>query len=335
MKLSVVTVCYNAGAFVEGCLRSVATQTHHDIEHIIIDGQSTDGTLRTIQRYPHVACLVSEPDRGIYDAMNKGLSHVTGDYVIFLNADDRFVSEKAVALTVAAIERDSGADVYYGSLEVRSADQPPHIFHPPPPSEAPRFMICGCLPHQSTLARPDVFAKTGRFDLRYRYHADYDWFLKILADPTIDVRRLPETIGSFLLGGASSQLANGQPEVYAIQNNSPLYATPKWDRERICALQEAFLQERLEAARLRAMLRDAHEELRRLRIADKGEAAIALPASENRSVPSQERSTNGAGGRAFRLRLALRAMLLRWLPQPIIKLIRQVKADRRAKMFKP
>jgi Glycosyl transferase family 2 len=263
MKISIITVCYNASAVIEGCLQSVAEQTYRDIEHIIIDGLSTDSTVSVVRRYPHIATLLSAPDRGIYDAMNKGLERVTGDYVLFLNADDKLESATTVENVVTAIERYPGADVYYGWLEVRPLDGPPHVFRPPPPAEAPALMICGCLPHQSTLARPSVFAKTGHFDLQYRYHADYDWFLKILADPTIDVRSVDQVIGSFRLGGASSQLAEGQPEVYKIQNQSPLYATPEWDKKRIAALQEAFLQERLSAAWLRGELQAAAERERR------------------------------------------------------------------------
>ena len=90
MKLSVITVCYNAAAFIDDCLRSVAEQTWPNIEHIIVDGLSSDATLEIVRRYPHVTRLVSERDKGIYDAMNKGLDLVTGDYVLFLNADDRF-----------------------------------------------------------------------------------------------------------------------------------------------------------------------------------------------------------------------------------------------------
>jgi glycosyltransferase involved in cell wall biosynthesis len=251
MKISVITVCYNAAPVIEGCLRSVAEQTHSDIEHIVIDGRSMDRTVDIVGRFPHVAALVSEPDRGIYDAMNKGLDRVTGDYVLFLNADDRFASRTALAGAVAAIERDPGGDVYYGWLEVRPEGGVPQVFRPPKPAGAATLMICGCLPHQSTLARSAVFARTGRFDLRYRYHADYDWFLKVLADPMIELRSIDEVIGSFQLGGASSRLADGQPEVHVIQDQSALYASPEWDRRRIKALQEALLQERIETARLR------------------------------------------------------------------------------------
>jgi hypothetical protein len=256
MKISIVTVCYNANEVIEDCLQSVAAQTCADCEHIVVDGLSSDGTVDTVRRYPHVAVVISERDDGIYDAMNKGLLRVTGDYVLFLNADDKLPTATTLVDVADAIRQNPGADVYYGWLEVRPLDGPAVVFRPPPPVDVPEFMIAGCLPHQSTLARPSVFSKTGPFDLRYRFHAEYDWFLKIIHDPAIDVRALNLVIGSFQEGGASSQLAKGQPEAYAIQNQSPLYATPEWDKRRITALQDAWLRDRIEAARLKDVIRN-------------------------------------------------------------------------------
>ncbi len=256
MRISVITVCFNAASVIEGCLASVAEQTFADVEHIVIDGGSSDETVATVKRYPHVAVLVSEPDQGIYDAMNKGLRHVTGNYVLFLNADDHFASATALADAVRAIGRDPGADVYYGSLEIRNTHGEVSVFQPPLPDDAAEFMVCGCLPHQSTLAAPTAFAKTGPFDLRYKRHADYDWFLKVLADPAIAVRRIDTLLGSFLHGGASSQLALGQPEVHAIQDSATLYASPAWDRRRIAILQDALLSARIDTERLSANLRE-------------------------------------------------------------------------------
>ena len=232
MKISVITVSLNAADVIQRCLDSVAEQSYADIEHIIVDGASTDGTLARVEAMPHITEIVSEPDRGLYDAMNKGIALASGDYLIFMNADDRLASPDALADAAAAMTRDPGADVYYGRLEVRPLRGEAVVFEPPPPEEAATFLITGCLPHQSTLASPAAFAKTGPFDLRYRYHADYDWFVKVIGDPAIDVRFISCTIGSFQEGGASSDLAKGQPEVFAIQNSAPLYASPDWDRKR-------------------------------------------------------------------------------------------------------
>jgi glycosyltransferase involved in cell wall biosynthesis len=256
MKITIVTVCFNAEAHIKECLESVAGQMYPEVEHILVDGGSRDRTVDILRGYRHISQLVSEPDDGIYDAMNKGLMLATGDYVLFLNADDTLPTSETIASSVSEIQANPGGDVYYGWLEVRKLDGEKVVFRPPAPAEAPVFMVCGCLPHQATLAKPSVFHKTGTFDLRYRYHADYDWFLKILADPTIDVRAINCVIGSFREGGASSQLAKGQPEVYAIQNASPLYASGAWDKRRITEYQNALLNERIENARLRSKLHE-------------------------------------------------------------------------------
>lgn len=246
--VSVITVCRNAAATLEACLDSVAAQSWPRIEHIIIDGASTDGTAAILERHRgHLAQVVSEPDRGLYDAMNKGIARATGDFVFFLNADDTFASPDALRDALAEIARQPDADVYYGSLEIRSGTG--RMVHAPPPAEqAAEEMVLGCLPHQATLARRAVFERTGPFDLRWRRHADYDWWLKVMADPALRLRRIDTVIGSFAMGGASSDLAKGQPEVFAIQNASPVYRSEEWDRRRIVLFQKAWLEARIALA---------------------------------------------------------------------------------------
>lgn len=255
MKFTIITVCYNAEAHIEECLRDVAAQTHSNIEHIVVDGASKDRTVEIVRRFPHVAQLVCEPDRGIYDAMNKGIARASGDYILFLNADDGLPLPTSLADAAREIEQNPGGDVYYGSLDVRPLGREPVIYRPPPPEEAPMLMVCGCLPHQATFARPSVFEKTGPFDRQYAYHADYDWFLKILAEPEIDIRAIPTIVAVFREGGASSDLAKGQPEVYSIQNASPLYASEDWDKRRISEFQKKYLKERIKNERLRGAIR--------------------------------------------------------------------------------
>jgi glycosyltransferase involved in cell wall biosynthesis len=250
--VSVITVCFNAAATLEDCLGSVAAQTWPAIEHIVIDGASTDGTAAILERHrARLARLVSEPDGGIYDAMNKGLALAQGAFVVFLNADDLFVGPQAVAEAMAAIARQPQGDVYYGSLVVQ-VGAAVHRYDPPPPEQAAEEMVLGCLPHQATFARRSVFARTGPFDLRWRRHADYDWWIRVISDPAIRLRRIDCAVARFALGGASSDLAKGQPEVFAIQNAAALYRTPEWDRRRIELFQQAWLAARIEAAALRA-----------------------------------------------------------------------------------
>ena len=262
-KLSVITVCRNAAKSIEKCVRSVIEQSYRPIEYILIDGASTDQTPAIIQKYyDHIAVLVSEPDDGIYSAMNKGLLHATGDLVYFINADDYLVDKHVLADVAGFIETHPDADVYYGSIEIRDEDGAKLVVVPDSPDKASEFLVCGCLPHQATFARRPVFERTGLFDERYRRHADYDWFLKVVADPEMRLVRFNRTVAFFNLDGASSQLALGQPEVYRIQNSSPLYQSDGWSRRRIEILQSALLASRIENAELKRQLRGAIRESR-------------------------------------------------------------------------
>jgi glycosyltransferase involved in cell wall biosynthesis len=228
----------------------VAAQTWPAIDYVVMDGASTDATPEILARHRRaIATLVSEPDHGIYDAMNKGLAHARGEFVLFLNADDRFPAPGCIADAMAEIARAPGYDIYYGALEIRHGEHSlRHV--PPPPDRAAEEMVLGCLPHQATLARRAVFDRTGPFDLRWPRHADYDWWMRVLADPSIRLRRINTTVASYALGGASSELAKGQPEVFAIQNEAALYRTAEWDRRRIEMYQRALLDARVELARV-------------------------------------------------------------------------------------
>lgn len=249
--VSVITVCRNAAATLEACLASVSAQDWPAIEHVVIDGASSDATPKILERHrATIATLVSEPDGGIYEAMNKGLALAHGDLVIFLNADDRFVGPTALSDAMGQIARAPGFDIYYGALEIRQGEH--KLRHdPPPPDQALEEMVLGCLPHQSTLARRAVFDRTGPFDPRWRRHADYEWWLRVLADPAIRLHRIETLVASYALGGASSDLAKGQPEVFAIQNAAAAFRSPDWDRRRIEIYQKALLAMRMELAELR------------------------------------------------------------------------------------
>lgn len=256
-KFTIITVCRNAAAHIGACLESVLKQTYTEVEHVIIDGASTDGTQDIVERLSaRVSVFVSEPDRGIYDAMNKGLSRATGEYILFLGADDYLVDEHVLA-EVAQRLQETPADVVYGGLEVRRGDGHTSIFHPPPPAEALDFMICGCLPHQATFAHKCVFERIGVFDTRYKIHADYDWFLRMLDARELKIRSIERVVSSFALGGQSSQLRKGQHEVFAIQNAFAPYQTPGWMQRRLAAFQNQGLEHRVEAEDLRQAAKTA------------------------------------------------------------------------------
>ena len=127
MKISIITVAYNSAATIADTLDSVASQTHPEIEHIVVDGASKDDTLAIIEaRGAHVARLVSERDRGIYDAMNKGLALASGDFVGFLNADDMFAGPEVVA-AIARAASAANVDAVFGDLVYVKQDRPSEL----------------------------------------------------------------------------------------------------------------------------------------------------------------------------------------------------------------
>ena len=121
-RVSIITVCYNAVSAIQRTILSVLSQTYENIEYIIIDGKSTDGTLAIIKKYEsRIAFWLSEPDNGIYDAMNKAINNATGEWVLFMNADDEFVDNKVVERFVFVVKTHKNYAVYYGDTILRYA----------------------------------------------------------------------------------------------------------------------------------------------------------------------------------------------------------------------
>lgn len=182
IRISIITVCYNAELTIERTLRSVAEQTYPEIEYIVIDGASKDATLELVARWaPHALC-VSEADKGIYDAMNKGLKKATGDYVWFLNAGDALPSPDTVARLVTETCPDAKArpDVIYGDcMLIDSTDRLLGLRRLRPPHQLDwrsfrkGMLVC----HQSFIARRELCPL---YDLQYRFSADVDWCIKVM-----------------------------------------------------------------------------------------------------------------------------------------------------------
>ncbi len=194
-RFTIATVTYNAGNTIARTLQSVASQTHEAVEHLIIDGCSTDDTMHHIhhyveqntdQRHPHTICLVREPDQGIYDAMNKAIQQAKGDYLIFLNAGDVFHSNtvlEEIAQQVAARYNPARRPaVIYGETDIVNAEGRflRHRRLQAPQTLRSRCFLQGMLVcHQSFYVRTDI-ARTELYDLRYHFSADYDWCLRIM-----------------------------------------------------------------------------------------------------------------------------------------------------------
>ena len=184
-KFSLITVTYNAGAVLEDTIQSIITQTYKNVEYILIDGASTDNTMRIIERYrDHIHTVVSEPDQGLYDAMNKGLSLATGDYVCFLNAGDCLHEDDTllgmVHSVAASHEAPCPPDVLYGDTAL--VDSEGHFLRmrrltPPEHLTWKRFRHGMLVCHQAFFARRAI---APHYDLRYRFSADFDWCIRVM-----------------------------------------------------------------------------------------------------------------------------------------------------------
>ena len=198
--LSVITVVYNNVADIGRTLLSVLNQTHPTIEYIVIDGCSTDGTLDIINTYKsRIAKLISEPDRGIYDAMNKGLSMATGDYVIFMNSGDEFYAADTVEKVFAKAD---GADIYYGETEMVNARRQSlgRRRHKAPAKFTWRSFKYGMsVSHQAIYIRR---ALTTPYNPAYQLSADIDWIIRA-AKKAKKIVKVDGYVAKYLVGGMS------------------------------------------------------------------------------------------------------------------------------------
>ena len=188
-KISVVTITYNAESVLQRTLDSVLSQSYPYVEHLIIDGASKDGTLALVEQYreesteqaaSHEVVVQSEPDRGIYDAMNKGLQKATGDFVLFLNAGDTLPATDTLELVMD--KADDGVGVLYGNTDVVDGEGN-FLYHrrlQPPERLSWRSFRQGMLVcHQAFYARTEI-AKGIPYDLQYRFSADVDWCIRVM-----------------------------------------------------------------------------------------------------------------------------------------------------------
>lgn len=206
MKISIVTVSFNSAKTIARTLHSVASQTWLDVEHIVIDGASTDGTMAVIDRYRvGLAKVVSEPDSGIYDAMNKGVGLATGDVVAFLNADD-FYKDADVLARVAGVMQSEQLDALYGDVEFLRAGQQEVVVRR---YNSGRFTAgrlgWGWMPaHPALFVRRALFERYGMFCTDYRIAGDFEFVARVFTQPGLRHRHLPESLVRMQMGGAST-----------------------------------------------------------------------------------------------------------------------------------
>lgn len=216
---SIITCTYNAESVLQRTLDSVLEQTYSHVEHIIVDGASTDATLDRVEAYKqksdaedwcHEVRVKSEPDRGLYDAMNKGIQRATGQYVLFLNAGDTFPSADTLELVAESVgEGEEPPAVLYGDTDVVD-DEGRFLRHrrlsPPRRLTWRSFMKGMLICHQAFYARTDL-AKATPYDLHYRFSADVDWCIRIMRlarRRRLPMRNVGAVVVNFLDGGMTT-----------------------------------------------------------------------------------------------------------------------------------
>lgn len=206
LKISVITVCYNSEETIEQALRSVQYQVYPYIEHIVIDGGSKDATCEIIERnQSRIAIWLSEPDRGIYDAMNKGVARATGDVVVFLNADD-FYPSPSVLSEIAALLEEHGLDAVMGDVAFFMQESPQKIVRR---YRSGGFSInrmrCGWMPaHPGLFLRRRLIEEAGGFKADYKIAGDFELILRIFKNNNLKFKHFPKPVVMMQLGGIST-----------------------------------------------------------------------------------------------------------------------------------
>lgn len=197
-KVTVITPTYNSEKQIERCLQSVAMQTYSNKEHLIIDGVSSDETVAMISRYmnkyPHIR-LLSEPDQGVYDAMNKGIGMSRGEWLHFLGSDD-WLNDKSVLIDVMVSPAISEADIVYGNVQTRGKIYDGEFTC----EKLTQRNVC----HQAMFFRRSIFDRMGRYDLSYRVLADWVFNIRCFGDKEIIKVHVDRIIAQYSAGGFSA-----------------------------------------------------------------------------------------------------------------------------------
>jgi len=207
MKISIITATFNCEETIVNCLDSIQAQGYEGLEHIVVDGGSTDKTLELIRAHPReVDHLISEPDKGIYDALNKGVRLATGEVIGFLHSDDVF-AENSIVREVMDVFQSSLVDVVYGDvcLYKRFSDAKPFRKWVSKNFEASLLETGWMPPHTSLFAKSDLYAKVGEFDTTYSISGDYDFVIRLFKNEGLKSHYIPHTLIKMKYGGASTK----------------------------------------------------------------------------------------------------------------------------------
>lgn len=205
LKVSIITVVYNNKSTLMDAINSVTNQDYENIEYIVIDGASKDGTLDLIKEAKGITKWISEPDKGLYDAMNKGLQMASGDIVGILNSDDVYTSNTVISDVVKEVVR-TGCDVIYADINYVERDNVTHVVRSWESGDFyPKYFQDGYVPAHPTVFLSQDLSKKFQFDLTYKLAADYDFLLRLFHTPNLKLNYLAQKIINMRLGGVTSK----------------------------------------------------------------------------------------------------------------------------------
>ena len=212
MNISIITATFNSSAHIADCVKSVNDQTYHDIEHIIVDGASKDNTLEIVNGIPNrVGKIISEPDKGIYDAMNKGIQAATGDVIGILNSDDFFTSDDVIQTVVDSF-KNNDIDALYGDVHFVSPDNlSKSVRYYSSSVFKPSLFRFGFMPaHPSFYMKKECYDKYGLYALDYKIASDYDLLIRFLYKEKINYKYIKKDFVTMRTGGVSTENFNSR-----------------------------------------------------------------------------------------------------------------------------
>lgn len=226
MKISVITICYNSAHSIGDAIQSVLNQTYPDVEYIVVDGKSKDNTVEVIKSFgERISKFVSEPDKGIYDALNKGIKMATGDVIGFMHSDDLYANNEILAKVAALFDKEK-TDSVYGDLEyVYKEDTSKVLRYWKSGSFSLSKLKMGWMPpHPTFYVKREVYEEFGLFNTSLKISADYDTMLRFLGKHRISTAYLPQVMVRMRVGGASNRslkniIRKSKEDYQAIKDN--------------------------------------------------------------------------------------------------------------------
>jgi len=211
MKISIITVCYNSESTIEDTIKSVLSQDYDDIEYIIIDGGSKDGTIGIVDKYAdRIAKIVSEPDKGIYDAMNKGIGLATGELIGILNSDDLFASRDTISRVFEKIKSSRHDSIYFGDIAIVDREQIENVkrYYAVDQFTTLKLKLGIMPPHPATFVFKAIYEKIGVYKIDYKIAADFEFYVRATIKNNIPATNIGVHVVNMRDGGISTSGIN-------------------------------------------------------------------------------------------------------------------------------